>query len=70
MDLKARFGRNLVVAGLAVFVCGCSTVEYRTAATAIEVIESNYIESTNDAEIVHVETPSRKVAALRAANAS
>ena len=38
----------------------CTTVEYRMdqAMTPIEVIESNFVESTHDAEIVLNETPS------------
>jgi hypothetical protein len=52
MELKARFARVTVSALATLVMCGCSTMEYRSAPVAIEVIESNYIESTNDAEIV------------------
>lgn len=39
----------------------CSTVDYRMeqAMTPIEVIESNFVESTLDAEIVLNETPTQ-----------
>jgi len=51
-----------VVASLitAVALSACSTVDYRMeqAMHPIEVIESNFVESTLDAEIVLNETPS------------
>lgn len=42
-----------------VALSACTTVEYRLdqAMTPIEVIESNYVESTLDAEIVLNESP-------------
>ena len=47
------FVAPLLASVLALGLCACSTIEYRhDYTTAIEVIESNYVESTNDAEIV------------------
>ena len=52
MNLKGLFGRVTVCLGLAVGLGACSTVDYRADAGPIEVIESNFLESTNDSEIV------------------
>jgi hypothetical protein len=70
MDSRAFSGRCVLTMALALVMCGCSTVEYRSSAAPIEVIESNYIESTNDAEIVHVETPAQNYAAIKPVDAS
>ena len=56
------------IAGLV--MSGCSTIEIHSSAAPIEVIESNYMESTNDAEIVQVETSLQKLAAIKRADAS
>jgi hypothetical protein len=70
MEFKAFSGRYVLTVALALGMCGCSTMEYRTSAAPIEVIESNYMESTNDAEIVHVETPSQNYAAIKPVDAT
>lgn len=50
----------LAAAILALGLSACGTMDLRseTAMTPIEVIESNYVESTLDAEVVLNDTPS------------
>jgi hypothetical protein len=59
MQLSAFFGKASVAAILALSLAACSTTaEVRPVSSApIEVIESNYVESTNDAEIVRADSP-------------
>jgi hypothetical protein len=63
MKSRALLG-HFALAGALAFLGGCSTVEYRSASAPIEVIESNYIESTNDAEIVKNDSGESRHAAL------
>jgi hypothetical protein len=62
MQPSAFVGKASIAAVLTLFLAACSTTaEFRSVSSAsnapIEVIESNYIESTNDAEIVRAESP-------------
>lgn len=49
----------------ALSLCACGSVEYRQdyQSMAIEVIEGNFVESTNDSEIVYTDLPSETFAA-------
>ena len=49
----------------ALALCGCGSVELRqTHSQTIEVIDSNYVDSSNDTEIVFTETPWQSYAAV------
>lgn len=52
MNLKGFSGHITVSLGLAISLGACTTVDYRADAGPIEVIDSNFLESTNDSEIV------------------
>lgn len=53
--------RPVLAAILALGLCACGSVEHRSdfqsMATPIEVIEGNFVESTNDSEIVYLQAP-------------
>ncbi len=56
--MRTTTARSLAISLLALGLGACGTMELRQEAMApIEVIESNYVESTNDAEIVFADTP-------------
>ena len=60
MQTRKFSAPTLAVSVLALALGACGSVEHRkdySSFTPIEVIESNYVESTNDAEIVFTETP-------------
>lgn len=50
-----------LAAVFALSLCACGSVEYRqdyqSMAAPIEVIEGNFVESTNDSEIVYLDVP-------------
>lgn len=65
------FVAPLLAAVLALGLCACSSIEYRhDYTTAIEVIDSNYVESTYDTEIVLDETPWQSILASGTINAA
>lgn len=58
--------RSCVVLAMASLLGACGTAGYQPdqqSLAPIEVIESNYVESTNDAEIVFVDLPFQACAA-------
>ena len=61
MKSPTRFSRSVLAAVFAMALSACGSVEYRqdyqSLAVPIEVIDSNYVESTYDTEIVYTETP-------------
>jgi len=63
MKSATRHGKPVFAALFAFSLCACGSAEYRqdyqSMAAPIEVIESNFVESTNDAEIVYQELPAQ-----------
>jgi hypothetical protein len=61
MKFLKRFGRPVLAALFSMGLCACGSVEYRqdfqSMAAPIEVIDSNYVESPNDTEVVFMEIP-------------
>jgi hypothetical protein len=53
MTSRLSLCQCLIAAIFSAMAGGCATANYQAAVAPIEVIESNYIESTNDAEIVY-----------------
>ena len=53
--------RPVLAAVFTLSLCACGSVEYRqdyqSTAAPIEVIEGNFVESTNDSEIVYLPVP-------------
>jgi hypothetical protein len=66
MKFKGFVVRSALACVVAFGMCACSTVDYRSTGAAIEVIESNFVESTNDSEVVLQETPSSFLAMVKA----
>lgn len=68
--------RCFVAATLALSLCACGSVQHRQdynyhrSMVPIEVIDSNYVESTNDAEIVFIETPWQTCTVMAAVTAA
>lgn len=68
MKSPTRFKAQALAALFALSLAACGTVEHRTdfqsqAGPAIEVIDSNYVESPFDTEVVQTETPWQTCAA-------
>lgn len=63
MKFATRHGTTVFAALFALSLGACGSAEYRhdyqSMAAPIEVIESNFMESTNDAEIVYLEIPAQ-----------
>ena len=63
MKSATRHGTPVFAALVALSLCACGSAEprrdYQSMAAPIEVIESNFVESTNDAEIVYQELPAQ-----------
>lgn len=64
MKSPTRFTAQALAALFALSLAACGTVEHRAdfqfqAGPAIEVIDSNFVDSPNDTEVVQTETPRR-----------
>ncbi len=64
MKSRTRVSAQALAALFALSLAACGSVEHRAdfqprsqAGPAIEVIDSNYVESPNDTEVVQTETP-------------
>ena len=61
MKSPILLGRPVLAALFALTLCACGSIEYRqdyqSSAVPIEIIDSNFVESTYDTEIVYTETP-------------